>query len=72
MSEIHITAEQAKVIRESADEVVVRDPDGDVVGYIASDFTSEEIEEAKRRAASQGKTYTTGEVLAHLRSLEQE
>lgn len=72
MSEIRITAEQAKVIRESADEVVVLGPDGDVVGYIASDFTAEEIEEANRRAASQGKTYTTGEVLAHLRSLEQE
>jgi len=72
MREIVLTQEQTEVVAQAQDAVQVRDPKGNVLGYIEpSDFTPEEIAEAKRALASNQPRYTTAQVLEHLRSLEQ-
>lgn len=69
---IHITVsdEQAKLIEESGEHIEIRDRNGRHLGYVAHDFTEEEIAEARRRANTPGPRYTTSQVLEHLRSLE--
>ncbi|HTU17228.1 MAG TPA: hypothetical protein VMG10_04140 [Gemmataceae bacterium] len=71
MQQIILTDEQMKVLAEAQRQVEVRDSDGRLVGYLQFvGFTQAEIEEAKRRLASDEPRYTTAQVLAHLRSLE--
>ena len=78
MSHIVVDDEQAALIRKAV-KVHVIDKEGNVVGYVtpaASDArpSDEEIAEAKARLAAgpQGPTYTTQQVLAYLRSLDQQ
>ncbi len=70
MVEITINSDQAKLIFQSPGNVLVRDPEGTVVGYISRDFTEQEIEAVKKRMGELQRVYTTQEVLDHLRSLE--
>ncbi len=69
---IHITVsdEQAKLIARTRENIEIRDPAGRHLGYIAHDFTDEEIALARKALASPGPRYSTAEVLEHLRSLE--
>jgi hypothetical protein len=73
MSQVILTQEQADLIVQSHDAVQLRDPQGNVVGYVNRDvdFTDEEIAEAKRRMKLGGTCYTTEQVIEYLRSLEQ-
>ena len=68
---IVLNEEQARVIAEARDGVELRDNSGRHLGFVSHGVTQEEIDEAKRRAASDEPRYTTDEVLEHLRSLEQ-
>ena len=71
MPQIILNDEQMKVLAEAKRQIEVRDSDGRLVGYLQFvGFTQAEIEEAKRRLASDEPRYTTAQVLAHLRSLE--
>jgi hypothetical protein len=72
MPEIVLTQEQTDVVAQTHDAVRVRDPKGNILGYLEPpDFTTEEIAEAKRALASNQPRYTTAQVLEYLRSLEQ-
>ena len=72
MPQIVLNEEQAKVVATSLQPVQVRDAQGNLLGTIPPIWTEEDIAEAKRVLASNGPWYTTEQVLAHLRSLEQE
>ncbi len=72
MSEIVLTEEQAKIITAGSEQVILRDANGQLLGYVARSFTRKEIEEAERDLESDQPRYTTKEVLDRLRSLEQE
>lgn len=69
MAHITIDEQQAKIVLEASDEIEVRDPQGNRLGFVSRSFNAAEIAEAKRRLASNGPWYTTKEVLDHLRSL---
>lgn len=71
MKHLVLNDEQMKVLAEAQRQVEVRDSAGHLIGYLQFvGFTQAEIEEAKRRLASDEPRYTTAQVLAHLRSLE--
>jgi hypothetical protein len=73
MAHIVLTEEQMRQLNQSPERIEVRDPRNNLIGYLQlqiSDFTPEEIEEARRRLASDQPRYTTAQVLAYLRSLE--
>jgi hypothetical protein len=71
MKHLVLNDEQMKVLAEAQRQIEVRDSDGRLVGYLQFvGFTVAEIEDAKRRLASDEPRYTTEQVLAHLRSLE--
>jgi hypothetical protein len=73
MAHIVLTEEQMRQLNQSPERIEVRDPRNNPIGYLQlqiSDFTPEEIEEARRRLASDQPRYTTAQVLAYLRSLE--
>jgi hypothetical protein len=68
-----LTPEQAQVVAQAQQSVQVCDSNGNVLGHIEPiGFTQEEIAEAKRRLASDQPRYTSQQVLAHLRALEEE
>jgi hypothetical protein len=71
MKHLVLNDEQMKILAEAQQQVEVRDSGGHLVGYLQFvGFTRAEVEEAKRRLASDEPRYTTEQVLAHLRSLE--
>jgi hypothetical protein len=70
MPHIVVDERQAELVAQAHGLVQVRDPDGRVVGYITPAPTEEEIARAKLRFGSNEPTYTTQQVLDHLRSLE--
>jgi len=83
MSHIIVSEEQAAVIAQAGSNVQVRDPQGRLIGYIkltpgdekhASPGeawpSAEELAELKARLSIPQPTYTTAEVLEHLRSLD--
>jgi len=73
MPEIVVTDQQAQLISEASVPVEVRDPSGRILGVIArapAIDDSGEITEMKRRMQRQHCSYSTDEVLSHLRSLE--
>ena len=69
---LHITVddEQAKIIRESTENIEIRDRNGKHLGFATAGFTDEDIAIAKERMASDAPRYTTQQVLEYLRSLE--
>ncbi|HVA46813.1 MAG TPA: hypothetical protein VNH11_10650 [Pirellulales bacterium] len=72
MPHIVVDTTEAELIAAAGSTVHVRDPKGRLVGFITPAPPEEEIAAAKARLAEgrKGPTYTTAEVLAHLRSLE--
>lgn len=80
MTQINLTAEQAKLLSEAEDRVAICRPDGIVIGWVSPQsqfvipaecpFTPEEIAAAESDAESGAQFYTTKEVLDHLRSLQ--
>jgi hypothetical protein len=72
MSEIILSAEQARIVETATATVAVRNPDGHVIAYLSppDGFSDEDIAAAKAAIASDQPRYTTSEVLEHLRSLE--
>ena len=72
MPHIVVDRDEAEMIAKAGRTVQVRDPNGRLVGFITPAPPAEELAAARARLAEgpQGPTYTTDEVLAHLRSLE--
>jgi hypothetical protein len=70
MRHIVVDEQQARLISEATEEVEIRDPRGNHLGYVAHGFTGEDLTIARERLASDERRFTTEEVLAHLRSLE--
>jgi hypothetical protein len=72
MTQIVLSDDQLRAVRQATDAVEIRDSHGALLGYVARtpQFTDEEIAEAQRRAASPGPWHTTAEVLDHLHSLD--
>lgn len=67
---IVVDDDQAKLIRNSGEGVMLRDSQGQFLGFVQLGLTDEEFAEAKRVLASDSPRYTTEQVLAHLKSLE--
>ncbi len=73
MVELILTHEQAAVFREAMENTIqVRDPEGKVLTEIAPQWNREFIAELKRRVASPGPWYTTAQVQARLKALQEE
>lgn len=70
MSGIVVTAEQVKLITESAGNVPVRGPEGQIIGFISRDFSEAEVAQVLLRMKDEQRVYTTQQVLDHLRTLE--
>ena len=80
MTQITLTREQAEMLAVGDPPIVLRGPEGNVVGYVARKgsfvtpkeplFTPEEIAEAEKDLDSDGPWYTTKEVLESLRESE--
>lgn len=70
MARIVLDEKQAAVLASAREAVEVCDAAGNVLGYVELVFSSEDIAEAKRRAAMPGKWHTSEQVLEHLRSLD--
>jgi hypothetical protein len=72
MPELILTDAQTALIAKSGGRVTVRDTKGNLLGFLESPLTSEEIADLKRRAASPGPFFTAAQVQARLRALQQE
>jgi hypothetical protein len=72
MPDVILTEEQAKAVAQSLGPVLVRDPNGKVLGHLDPKLTPEMIAELKRRAASPGPWYTGEQVHARLLALQEE
>lgn len=70
MVHIVVNEEQAKIIHKTSGRVEVRDSQGNLLGFISANSTTEEIAIAKDRMESDELRHTTQEVLEHLQSLE--
>ena len=71
MVQVVATADQAKLLAESNGCVEIVDANGKRLGTLLRPPSDEDIQIAKDRFAGDGKRYTTDEVVARLRSLEQ-
>jgi hypothetical protein len=71
MTQIVLTEEQMKVVRQSKTPVRVCDPQGICLGTVDPEITPEFIAEMKRRAAAPGPRYTGEQVQNHLRVLQE-
>jgi hypothetical protein len=71
MRQIVLSDDQARAVQAAAGPVEVRDRHGNLLGYVSPSPSDAEIAEARRRLASDGPWYTTGQVMDHLKSLEQ-
>ena len=71
MTNIVLNDEQAKVITSTLKPVQVQDAKGNTLGVIQPAWTEDDIAEAKRILASKEPWFTTEQLLAYLRSLEQ-
>ena len=75
MTEIILTEEQSALLAKAPGRVAVRDPKGNLVGHLEHFYpplSPEEIAELKRRAAAPGPRYTSAQVQARLRALQEE
>ena len=73
MPEIVVNDQQAQIIFESQDPVQVRDGNGRVLGFIArmpNGDESVEIREMLRRMQTEHRSFSTEDVIHHLRSLD--
>jgi len=72
MAEIVLTDEQARIVAQAYGPVTVRNPNGTVLGHFEPPLTPEVIAELKRLARSPGPWYTSEQVQARLRALQEE
>ncbi len=73
MTPIVLTDEQARAVERAKGPIPVCDTKGNVLGHVEPlGFSPEEIAELKRRAASPEPRYTSEQVQAHFRALEEE
>jgi hypothetical protein len=72
MLQIVLTDEQAKVVASALKPVQVRDTQDKVLGWITPIWTEQDVAKAKEILASGEAWFTTEQVLAKLRALEQE
>jgi len=71
MRQIVLSDDQARAIQAAGGPVEVRDGYGNLLGYVSPPPSDAEVAEAGRRLASDGPWYTTGQVMDHLKSLQQ-
>jgi hypothetical protein len=71
MTYIVLNPEQVRVLEEACEPVEVRDEQGRVLARILSPADAAVVEEAKRRLATPGPRYSSAEVQARLRKLEE-
>ncbi|MFL5246039.1 MAG: hypothetical protein ACJ8FY_28545 [Gemmataceae bacterium] len=71
MTQLVLTEEQARLIRQALEPLQLCDPQGNVLRTIEPELTGEFIAELKRRAASPGPHYTSEQVQSHLQGLEE-
>jgi len=72
MVEITVDQNQAELILQASGTVVVRGPNGQMLGHISRDFSADEIEAVRRRMHQSGPVLSTQQVLEHLRTLATE
>src|ERR1700677_1035550 len=72
MTEIVLNDEQVKLVEQAKGTLLARDTKGRVVGRIEPELTLEMIAELKRQAESPGPWYTSEQVQARLRGLQEE
>jgi len=71
MPHIVLNEEQLRVIFQSGEVVEVRDPEGNVLAHIHPRLSQAEIDEIKRRLASNQRRFTSQQVRAHFQALEE-
>lgn len=70
MEHIVVDEREAALIEQAEKRVQVLNTEGQVIGYITPAPSSAELTRWRERLLKEEPTYTTAEVLAHLRSLE--
>lgn len=70
MLHIIVDDDQARLISQAAESIEIRDRGGKHLGYVAHEFTDDDIAVAKQRMTSGEARYTTQQVLDYLGSLE--
>jgi hypothetical protein len=71
MVQVIVTADQARLLAASTECVEIVDANGKRLGTLLRPPSNDDVRIAKDRIAGDGKRYTTDEVVARLRSLEQ-
>src|SRR5690242_8569342 len=71
MTQITLTEEQMKVLRQAPAPIQVCDPEGNVLGIVHPERSAEFIAEMKRRASAPGARYTGEQVQGHLQALQE-
>jgi hypothetical protein len=71
MIHIIVDDDQAKLIAECVENIAILDRSGRHLGFVAHDFSDEDIAIAKQRQNSSERRYTTQEVMDYLNSLDQ-
>jgi hypothetical protein len=69
MTQIVLTAEQAKLYHQAKEPVQVCDAQGKVLGTLPPDYSAEFIAELKRRAQAPGRRFTSEQVTRHMQAL---
>lgn len=72
MPELVLTEEQRQVAAQALGPLPVRDGRGQIMGHFEPKLTPELIAELKRRARAPGPRYTSPQVSARLRALQEE
>jgi hypothetical protein len=72
MVQVILSEEQATQLRQATEMVQLCDPTGKVIRVIEPEYSKEFIEELKRRARSPGPWFTSVQVQARLRALQEE
>jgi hypothetical protein len=67
MTKITLTEEQARLVREEANQMIVLDPQGNLLGFWELPLTPERITMLKRRA-KEGPFISFDEVIEHLKA----
>jgi hypothetical protein len=69
MTHIIVDDAQARILAEATETVELRDRSGRVLGYVAHDFSEEDVAIARQRLASDQPRLTTEQVLRDIESL---
>jgi hypothetical protein len=69
MTNLVLTEEQTRLLAEARGPVAIVTTKGNTVAVVHRGFTDEEVREAEKRLLIKEPSYTTAEVLNHLRSL---